>query len=123
MRRNLEAKSVKEEKIEKVQRLRKKEAAANKAFGGFSGKVTLGKFAILEESDDDDDVQPTKEYAASTATTSPLTDASVPIKTRPRQKPKAAAKVIKNGDKSTSHSSLLACVAFGALLLLVKTYL
>ena len=46
-------KSRKEEKREKVAKLVKKEAAANKAFASFGGKVTLGKFAMLDESDDD----------------------------------------------------------------------
>ena len=125
VRRNLEARSVKEEKIEKLQRLRKKEAAANKAFGGFSGKVTLGKFAILEESDNED-TQPQKEIDASTATStsSPMTEASLPIKTRQKHKAKTSTKLSskKNGTNSTS-LIFLACIAFGACSLLVKTYL
>ena len=54
------SKSIKEEKTRKVVQMRRKEDLVNRTFSGFNGKITLGKFAILDESEVEEEVQSTR---------------------------------------------------------------
>ena len=55
MKKKSNAKTVKDEKMDKIKKLVRKENEANKKFKNFGGSVSLGKFAILDSSDEDDD--------------------------------------------------------------------
>ena len=83
IRKHKEAKSAKDEKIEMVKRLKQKEAALKNTIGDFGGKVTLGKFVILDRSEDEASPKAAAPVATppdASLSSSPSTATSVPTK-------------------------------------------